>query len=57
MLTRRNVQRTVRAGEDVLVAFPSERAHLFADGKQAPLDGAGQTAEPLAPAPAGDVSK
>ncbi|HEX6519432.1 MAG TPA: ABC transporter ATP-binding protein [Streptosporangiaceae bacterium] len=48
---------SVRAGEDILVAFPSAQVHLFVDGKRTPLDRDAKGTKTLAAAPAGDTSK
>jgi ABC-type sugar transport system ATPase subunit len=48
---------SVRAGEDILVAFPSAQVHLFVDGKRTPLDRDATGTKTLAAAPAGDTSK
>jgi ABC-type sugar transport system ATPase subunit len=48
---------SVRAGEDILVAFPSAKVHLFVDEKRTPLDRDAAGTKTLAAAPAGDTSK
>ena len=47
--------RSAQAGEEIFVAFPTARVHLFIDGKRTPLDGETADTEPLAAAPAGDT--
>ena len=48
---------SAQAGEEIFVAFPAARVHLFIDGKRTPLDGEAADTEPLAAAPAGDTSR
>jgi ABC-type sugar transport system ATPase subunit len=48
---------SAQAGQEIFVAFPGARVHLFIDGKRTPLDGEAADTEPLAAAPAGDTSR
>jgi multiple sugar transport system ATP-binding protein len=48
---------SVRAGEDIHLAFPPARVHLFVDGKRTPSDREAAETQTLAAAPAGDTAK
>jgi multiple sugar transport system ATP-binding protein len=46
---------SAQAGEEIFVAFPATRLHLFIDSKRTLLDGEAADTEPLAAVPAGDT--